>query len=131
MVWVVGVRIAYRCVCSDSPSGSRGSQNVSGRATLQQLLLPAHACSSLPVVAATTARPADTGEGALARTRSAARSARIIVAEALVRQRSEAQDRLRWLLHDIDPNIQIPAGALGRSPGPAQCTATPRARPVR
>jgi transposase len=34
--------------------------------------------------------------------------------EALVRQRSEAQDRLRWLLHDIDPDVQIPAGALDR-----------------
>ena len=34
--------------------------------------------------------------------------------EALVRQRSEAQDRLRWLLHDIDPDLQIPAGALDR-----------------
>jgi hypothetical protein len=29
--------------------------------------------------------------------------------EVLVRQRSEAQDRLRWLLHDIDPDVQIPA----------------------
>jgi transposase len=34
--------------------------------------------------------------------------------EALVRQRSEAQDRLRWLLHDIDPDLKIPAGALDR-----------------
>jgi transposase len=34
--------------------------------------------------------------------------------EALVRQRSEAQDRLRWLLHDIDPDLQIPVGALDR-----------------
>jgi transposase len=34
--------------------------------------------------------------------------------EALVRQRSEAQDRLRWLLHDIDPDVRIPAGALDR-----------------
>jgi transposase len=34
--------------------------------------------------------------------------------EALVRQRSEAQDRLRWLLHDIDPDTRIPAGALDR-----------------
>ena len=34
--------------------------------------------------------------------------------EALVRQRSEAQDRLRWLLHDIDPAMRIPAGALDR-----------------
>jgi transposase len=30
--------------------------------------------------------------------------------EALVRQRSEAQDRLRWLLHDIAPDLQIPVG---------------------
>jgi transposase len=35
--------------------------------------------------------------------------------ETLVRQRSEAQDRLRWLLHDIDPSVQIPAGALDRT----------------
>jgi transposase len=35
--------------------------------------------------------------------------------EALVRQRSEAQDRLRWLLHDIDPDLRIPAGALDRT----------------
>ena len=34
--------------------------------------------------------------------------------ESLVRQRSEAQDRLRWLLHDIDPDLQVPAGALDR-----------------
>lgn len=32
-----------------------------------------------------------------------------------MRQRSEAQDRLRWLLHDIDPDVQIPAGALDRT----------------
>lgn len=35
--------------------------------------------------------------------------------EALVRQRSEAQDRLRWLLHNIDPDVQIPASALDRT----------------
>jgi hypothetical protein len=34
--------------------------------------------------------------------------------EALVRQRSEAQDRLRWLLHNIAPDLQISAGALDR-----------------
>jgi transposase len=34
--------------------------------------------------------------------------------EALVRQRIEAQDRLRWLLYDIDPDLRIPAGALDR-----------------
>jgi transposase len=33
--------------------------------------------------------------------------------EALVRQRSEAQDRLRWLLHDIDPGIRIPRRRAG------------------
>jgi transposase len=31
-----------------------------------------------------------------------------------VRQRSEAQDCLRWLLHNIDPDLRIPAGALDR-----------------
>jgi transposase len=31
-----------------------------------------------------------------------------------VRQRSEAQDRLRWLLHTIDPELRVPAGALDR-----------------
>ena len=31
-----------------------------------------------------------------------------------MRQRSEAQDRLRWLLHDIEPDLQVPAGALDR-----------------
>jgi transposase len=35
--------------------------------------------------------------------------------EALVRHRSEAQDRLRWLLHDIDPDLRIPVGALDRT----------------
>jgi transposase len=46
----------------------------------------------------------------------AARDLQLLVnhREALVRQRSEAQDRLRWLLHDIDPDVQIPAGALDR-----------------
>jgi transposase len=34
--------------------------------------------------------------------------------ETLVRQRSEAQDRLRWLLHAIDPETTVPAGALDR-----------------
>ena len=31
-----------------------------------------------------------------------------------MRHRSESQDRLRWLLHDIDPDLRIPAGALDR-----------------
>jgi transposase len=31
-----------------------------------------------------------------------------------MRQRSEAQDRLRWLLHTIDPEFRVPAGALDR-----------------
>ena len=36
--------------------------------------------------------------------------------EALVRQRSEAQDRLRWLLHDIDPDLRVrPARWIVRS----------------
>lgn len=34
--------------------------------------------------------------------------------EALVRQRREAQDRLRWLLHSLEPDLEIPAGALDR-----------------
>jgi hypothetical protein len=35
--------------------------------------------------------------------------------EALVRQRSEAQDRLRWLLHDIDPDLRVrPARWIAR-----------------
>ena len=34
--------------------------------------------------------------------------------EALVRHRSEAQDRLRWLVHAIAPDLRIPAGALDR-----------------
>jgi transposase len=34
--------------------------------------------------------------------------------EKLVRQRSEAQDRLRWLLHAIDPELRVPTGALDR-----------------
>ena len=34
--------------------------------------------------------------------------------ESLVRQRSETQDRLRWLLHEIDPGLRVPAGALDR-----------------
>jgi transposase len=32
----------------------------------------------------------------------------------LVRERSVAQDRLRWHLHDLWPDLQIPAGALDR-----------------
>lgn len=46
----------------------------------------------------------------------AARDVRLLVdhREALVRQRSEAQDRLRWLLRDIDSDLRIPAGALDR-----------------
>ncbi|MCA1680834.1 MAG: IS110 family transposase [Actinobacteria bacterium] len=45
-----------------------------------------------------------------------AREIRLLIdhREALVRQRSEAQDRLRWLLHDLDPDLRIPAGALDR-----------------
>ena len=37
----------------------------------------------------------------------AARDLRLLIdhREALVRQRSEAQDRLRWLLHDIEPDL--------------------------
>lgn len=31
-----------------------------------------------------------------------------------MRQRSEAQDRLRWLLHVTDPEFRVPAGALDR-----------------
>jgi transposase len=34
--------------------------------------------------------------------------------ETLVRQRTEAQDRLRWLLHAVDPEMTVPAGALDR-----------------
>jgi transposase len=47
---------------------------------------------------------------------NAARDVRLLIdhREVLVRQRSEAQDRLRWLLHDIDPDLRIPAGALDR-----------------
>jgi transposase len=47
---------------------------------------------------------------------NAARDLRLLIdhREALVRQRSEAQDRLRWLLHDIDPDLRISAGALDR-----------------
>jgi transposase len=46
----------------------------------------------------------------------AAREIKLLVdhREVLVRQRSEAQDRLRWLLHAIDPELTIPAGALDR-----------------
>jgi transposase len=34
--------------------------------------------------------------------------------EDLIRQRSEDQQRLRWHLHDMWPELQIPAGALDR-----------------
>jgi transposase len=34
--------------------------------------------------------------------------------ESLVRQRTKVQSKLRWLLHEIDPEISIPAGALDR-----------------
>ena len=34
--------------------------------------------------------------------------------ETLVHQRSEAQDRLRWLLHAIEPELHVPTGALDR-----------------
>ena len=32
--------------------------------------------------------------------------------ETLVRQRTEAQGRLRWLLHAVDPELSVPHGAL-------------------
>jgi transposase len=46
----------------------------------------------------------------------AAREIKLLVdhRETLVRQRSEAQDRLRWLLHTIDAGFRVPAGALDR-----------------
>lgn len=46
----------------------------------------------------------------------AAREIKLLVdhRETLVRQRSEAQDRLRWLLQAIDPELRVPAGALDR-----------------
>jgi transposase len=46
----------------------------------------------------------------------AAREIKLLVdhRETLVRQRSEAQDRVRWLLHAIDPELRVPAGALDR-----------------
>jgi transposase len=45
-----------------------------------------------------------------------ARDVRLLIdhRETLVRQRSEAQDRVRWLLHDIQPDLRVPAGALDR-----------------
>ena len=46
----------------------------------------------------------------------AAREIKLLVdhRETLVRQRSEAQGRLRWLLHSWNPEFQVPAGALDR-----------------
>jgi transposase len=46
----------------------------------------------------------------------AAREMKLLVdhRETLVRQRSEAQDRVRWLLHVIDPELRVPGGALDR-----------------
>jgi transposase len=46
----------------------------------------------------------------------AAREIKLLVdhRETLVRQRSEAQDRLRWLLHAVDPDLEVPTGALDR-----------------
>jgi hypothetical protein len=45
-----------------------------------------------------------------------AREIKLIVdhRETLVRQRTEAQDRLRWLLHAVDPEVSVSAGALDR-----------------
>ncbi|MFN2641863.1 MAG: transposase [Actinomycetota bacterium] len=34
--------------------------------------------------------------------------------ETLVRRRSEDQSRLRWLLHDLDPSVEIPLRSLDR-----------------
>ncbi len=47
---------------------------------------------------------------------SAARELQLLVnhRDTLVRQRREAQDRLRWHLHELDPDLQIPAAALDR-----------------
>ena len=33
----------------------------------------------------------------------------------LVAERRRAQQRLRWHLHDLDPTLQVPAGALDRA----------------
>jgi hypothetical protein len=45
-----------------------------------------------------------------------AREIKLIVdhRETLVRQRTEAQDRLRWLPHAVDPEVSVSAGALDR-----------------
>jgi transposase len=34
--------------------------------------------------------------------------------ENLVNERTRAQNQLRWLLHDLDPELQVPTGALDR-----------------
>lgn len=42
--------------------------------------------------------------------------------EDLVRQRSEDQQRLRWHLHDLWPELEVPAGALDRLVWPQALT---------
>lgn len=47
---------------------------------------------------------------------SAARELQVLVnyRDVLVQQRREAQDRLRWLLHELDPDLHVPPAALDR-----------------
>ncbi len=85
-------------------AGARKSARAFGKSDSIDVLAIARAALSHPDLPAAAAQD------------EAARELGLLVdhREALVRQRSEAQDRLRWLLHDIDPDLQIPAGALDR-----------------
>jgi len=52
----------------------------------------------------------------LARLEGATREIRLLLdhREDLVQERTRIQQRLRWHLHDLDPSVEIPAGALDR-----------------
>ncbi len=52
----------------------------------------------------------------LARLEGATREIRLLLdhREDLVQERTRIQQRLRWHLHDLDPELEIPAGALDR-----------------
>lgn len=79
-------------------------------------------------VARAALREADLPEAHLA---GPERDLRLLVdrRETLVRRRSEDQSRLRWLLHDLDPDLDIPARSLGRAIVQRRVTASVAAIP--
>jgi transposase len=70
-----------------------------------------------PIDALAVARAALREELPLARLEGASREARVLVdhREDLVAERTRMQNRLRWLLHELEPGYPIPPRALSRS----------------